>query len=59
MKKIFAILAIAAMAMLTISCRGNKPAEDVIVVGEDTVTVDELTVCPEVEAAPDTLLVEE
>lgn len=57
MKKIFAILAIAAMAMLTISCRDKKPVEDVIVVGEDTVTVDELTVGPELP--PDTLLVEE
>jgi len=58
MKKIFAILAIAAMAMLTISCRDNKPVnDDVIVVGEDTVTVEELTVGPELP--PDTLLVEE
>jgi len=57
MKKIFAILAIAAMAMLTISCRDKKPVEDVIVVGEDTVTVEELTVGPELP--PDTLLVEE
>lgn len=58
MKKIFAILAIAAMAMLTISCRNSKPVnDDVIVVGEDTVTVEELTVGPELP--PDTLLVEE
>lgn len=57
MKKIFAILAIAAMAMLTISCRDKKPVEDVIIVGEDTVTVEELTVGPELP--PDTLLVEE
>ena len=58
MKKIFAILAIAAMAMLTISCRDKKPVnDDVIVVGEDTVTVEELTVGPELP--PDTLLVEE